>query len=74
MRKYVRVIALISLIVLGSIPVAFALPPHSIEKDFYADNTYTGDYVGYSFLSCNGHTTRVGTQTAYYDLYTDPCF
>ena len=46
---------------------------YMVEWTYYSDASHTVD-VGWKLRTCNGKIYKGGTQTAYYDVFSEPCW
>jgi hypothetical protein len=70
--KRFRLVLLLSLLVASITTVAYSLPSHSSETDYYSDGTFT-EQVGVKFVTCNGPIYREGLTTEWWIQYGEPC-
>ena len=71
--NHLRLYCMAALVVAAFVSIAaYALGPE-LDRTYYADNTFTGDIVGEYYRTCEGHITRWGITTNYYQDETFGC-
>jgi hypothetical protein len=70
--KRFRLVLMLSLLVASITTVAYSLPSHSSETDYYSDDTFT-EQVGVKYVTCNGPIYREGETTSWWIQYGEAC-